>query len=76
MSAPGPPSHFVPRTRTGRVCTVTFLALFVLCMPPVTHTVLNRIEPVVLGVPFLWLSLLVVYVLLIGVLIRTYRSGV
>lgn len=76
MSPPGPPSHFLPRTRTGRVTTVTFLLLFALCMPPVTHTVLNRIEPVMLGVPFIWLSLLVVYVLLIGVLIRAYRSGV
>ena len=55
---------------------MTFLLLFVLCMPPVTHTVLNRIEPVFLGLPFLWLALLVIYVLLIGVLIRTYRSGV
>jgi hypothetical protein len=45
-------------------------------MPPVTHVFLNRIEPVLFGVPFLWLSLLVVYTLLIGVLIRTYRSGV
>ena len=76
MSPHGPPSHFVPRTRTGRVCTVTFLLLFLLCMPPVTHTLLNRVEPAFFGLPFFWLSLLVIYVLLIGVLIRTYRSGV
>ena len=55
---------------------MTFLLLFLLCMPPVTHTLLNRVEPAFFGLPFFWLSLLVIYVLLIGVLIRTYRSGV
>ena len=36
-------------------------ALFVLAMPPVTHTVLNRVEPWVLGLPFFYAALLVVY---------------
>ena len=76
MSPTGPSSHFVPRTPAGRRATVAFLLLFVLCMPPVTHTVLNRIEPVWLGLPFLWLALLVIYTLLVVVLVRTYRSGV
>ena len=76
MSPPGPPSHFLPRTRAGRNATLAFVLLFALCLPPVTHTVLNRIEPVIFGVPFLWLALLVIYVLLIVVLARTYRSGV
>lgn len=71
-----PRSHFIPRTPEGRRSVVAFLVLFALCMPPVTHTVLNRIEPTVLGIPFLWVALLLVYVLLVGVLVRTYRSGV
>lgn len=76
MSRPGYASHFVPRTREGRAATAAFLILFAFCMPPFTHTVLNRIEPAVLGIPFLWVALFVVYTLLIGVLIRALRSGV
>ncbi|MDZ7778897.1 MAG: hypothetical protein U5R14_03030 [Gemmatimonadota bacterium] len=76
MSVPGPRSHFRPRTRAGRTITVAFVVLFVLCMPPVTHTVWNRIEPTLFGLPFLWSVLLVVYVALIGVLVRAFRSGV
>ena len=68
-------SHLVPRTRDGWIATVAFLALFALAMPPVTHTVLNRVQPVVLGLPFLYAALLVVYVALIGVLVWTYRRG-
>ena len=45
-------------------------------MPPVSHTLLNRVEPSVLGVPFLYLALFGVYVALIGVLIWAYRRGV
>ncbi|MDE2976629.1 MAG: hypothetical protein OXU63_03805 [Acidobacteriota bacterium] len=45
-------------------------------MPPVTHTLLNRIEPSALGVPFLYLALFAVYVALIAVLIWAYRRGV
>jgi hypothetical protein len=69
-------SHWIPRTRDGRIATVAFLLLFALAMPPVTHTVLNRVEPVVLGMPFLYALLLVVYVALIGVLIWALRRGV
>lgn len=68
-------SHWVPRTRDGRVAVVAFLLLFALCMPPVTHTVLNRAEPWVLGVPFLYAALLGVYVALIGVLVWALRKG-
>lgn len=53
-----------------------FVALFALCMPPVTHVLLNRVQPTLLGLPFFWVSLLVVYTLLILVLIYAYRSGV
>lgn len=69
-------SHFLPRTRDGWIAVVAFVALLALAMPPVTHTVLNRIEPVVGGLPFLYASLLVVYVALIGVLVWALRRGV
>lgn len=69
-------SHLVPRTRDGWTAVVAFLALLALAMPPVTHRFLNRLEPVILGLPFLYLVLLVIYVALVGVLIWTYRRGV
>ena len=68
-------SHFRPRTREGLVAIVAFLALFVLAMPPVTHTVLNRVEPWILGLPFFYFTLLVVYTALIGVLLWALRKG-
>jgi hypothetical protein len=80
MDAPGPrpgrPSHWIPRTRDGRVAVVGFIALFLLALPPVTHTLLNRVEPSLSGVPFLFVALLVVYVALIGVLVWALRRGV
>ena len=75
MPRPDPPRILWPRTRNGRIAVVAFVALFMLAMPPVTHTVLNRIEPTVLGIPFFYVALLVVYSVLIGVLIWTYRQG-
>lgn len=69
-------SHLLPRTRDGWLATGAFLALLALAMPPVTHALLNRVEPVILGLPFLYAVLLAVYVALIGVLVWTYRRGV
>lgn len=69
-------SHLVPRTRDGWIATVAFLALLALAMPPVTHVFLNRLEPVILGMPFLYAFLLVVYFALVGVLVWAYRRGV
>ena len=69
-------SHLLPRSRDGGVALVAVLALLALAMPPVTHTFLNRLEPVILGMPFLYAVLLAVYCALIGVLIWTYRRGV
>jgi len=69
-------SHFLPRTRDGRIAIGAFLALLLLAMPPVTHTLLNRIEPTVLGVPFLYVALLAIYCALIGVLVWALRRGV
>ena len=76
MKPQRPRSHFVPRTRDGWIATISFLVLFSLAMPPVTHTVLNRLDPWLLGLPFFYSVLLIVYILLIGVLIWTYRRGV
>lgn len=69
-------SHLVPRTRDGWTALVAFLGLLALALPPVTHTLLNRLEPVILGLPFLYAVLLFVYFGLIGVLVWTYRRKV
>lgn len=76
MSRPLPRSHFVPRTRDGWIATISFLALFLLAMPPVSHLVLDRVEPWILGMPFFFVALLVVYTGLIGILLWTLRRGV
>lgn len=76
MPKPAPShSRFWPRTRDGRIAVVAFAALFMLAMPPVTHTVFNRIEPTFLGLPFFYVALFVVYSVLIAVLIWAYRRG-
>jgi hypothetical protein len=69
-------SHWIPRTRDGWTATIAFVVLFLLAMPPVTHTVLNRVEPWLLGVPFFFAVLLAIYAALIGVLVRALRRGV
>lgn len=69
-------SRFLPRTRSGRMATIAFAALFVLALPPFTHSVLNRIELPLFGVPFLYIALLAIYSALICVLIWAYRRGV
>ena len=47
-----------------------------LAMPPVTHLVLNRTDPWILGLPFIYASLLIIYTLLILVLVWALRRGV
>ncbi|HKJ03136.1 MAG TPA: hypothetical protein VJ997_11795 [Longimicrobiales bacterium] len=69
-------SHYVPRTRDGWIALIAFVVLFALAMPPITHTVLDRLYPTILGMPFLYATLLFIYVALIGVLIWAYRRGV
>ena len=76
MDDPRRRSHLVPRTRDGRIALVVFVAIFLLAMPPVTHTLLDRIEPTVLGAPFLFVSLLAIYTALIGVLVWALRREV
>ena len=78
--SPNPPrrtrSHFVPRTRDGWIASIAFVALLLLAMPPVTHTLLNRVEPWLLGLPFFYVVLLAIYTALIGVLVWALRRGV
>ena len=62
-------SHYLPRTRNGWIAVILFLVGMVLVEPPVVHTLANRMEPWILGVPFLYAYLLVLYSLLIGVLL-------
>ena len=62
-------SHLIPRTRDGWIAVVAFLLLLGVAMPPVTHTLLNRVEPVILGMPFLYVVLTAIYFALIGVLV-------
>ena len=69
-------SHYRPRTRPGRVATIAFLAAMALSQPPIVHGLVNRVEPWILGMPFLFAYLLVAYLLGIGVLIWALRAGV
>ena len=69
-------SHFVPRTREGWIATISFVVLFALAMPPITHTVLDRAEPSVLGAPFFFVALFAIYTALTVVLIWALRKGV
>ena len=62
-------SHLIPRTRAGRVAVVLFLALFALTQPPAVYVLANRVQPWILGLPFLYAYLLVLYFLLIAVLL-------
>lgn len=60
----------MPRSTTGWVTTIAFLALMALVQPPIVFWVDERLGPRwLLGLPFLYVYLGVVYVALIGVLI-------
>ena len=76
MDGPGRRTHLLPRTRDGWIAGGVFAALFVLALPPVTHVLLDRVEPWVLGFPFFFVVLLAVYTALIAVLGWAYRRGV
>ncbi len=69
-------SHLLPRTRDGWVAALLFLGLLILAEPPVAHTLANRVEPWLLGMPFLFTYLLAVYLALVGVLIWALRRRV
>ncbi len=51
------------------MAVILFLALFALVEPPFVYSVANRVDPWILGFPFLYFYLLVVYSALIVVLI-------
>jgi len=74
-AAPSFRSHLVPRTRNGWVAVLLFLLLFFLVEPPLVYSFANRVEPWVLGVPFLYAYLLAIYLALIGVLLWALRRG-
>lgn len=78
MSQPPPQfrSHYRPRTPAGWAAIVSFTILMAMAQPPIVHTLANRIEPSLWGMPFLYVYLLAVYVLMIGVLIWAMRKGV
>lgn len=69
-------SHYLPRTRAGRWMLGIFVVLFALAEPPLVFVLANRIEPFVLGMPFLYVYLLAIYAALIGVLVWMHRRGV
>lgn len=71
-----PRSHFVPRTRNGRIATIAFIVAMALAQPPIVHGLVNRVEPWILGMPFLFAYLLGAYLIGIAVLVWAYRNGV
>lgn len=71
-----PRSHFLPRTRNGRIATIAFIVAMALAQPPIVHGLVNRVEPWILGMPFLFAYLLGAYLIGIAVLIWAYRKGV
>ncbi len=68
-------SHYRPRTRRGWIAVVIFMGLLALSQPPLVFWIGNRIEPRVLGLPFLYVYLLFLYVAMIGVLVWARRRG-
>jgi len=58
------------------VAVLLFLGIFALVEPPFVHGIANRVEPWLLGFPFLYTYLLGIYVVLIGVLIWALRRRV
>ena len=53
-----------------------FVALMAMAQPPIVHTMANRTEPWVFGMPFLYVYLLALYIAMIGVLIWAMRKDV
>lgn len=68
-------SHYIPRTRQGRFAVVLFVLLMLLAQPPVVHALADRVEPRILGLPFLYAYLLAVYSALIAVLLWARLRG-
>jgi len=66
-------SHWWPRTSAGRIALIWFLASMALAQPPVVYRIANRIHPLLLGMPFLYVWLLAAYVSMISALVWAYR---
>jgi hypothetical protein len=66
-------SHYIPRTRTGRIAVGAFLVLFAFTQPPLVFVLANRTDPWILGVPFLYAYLFALYFALIAVLLWAKR---
>ena len=66
-------SRYRPRTGRGWRAVLSFLGLFALTQPPLVFVLGNRIKPWVLGLSFLYVYLLVLYVAMIGVLVWARR---
>ncbi len=70
-------SHYLPRSRSGRIAVLTFLGLMALVQPPIVFWVDTHFGSVwVLGMPFLYIYLGAVYFALIGVLLWAARRAV
>ena len=75
MEYPRYRNHFWPRSPAGRRYLFAFLGLFALAEPPIVFVLANRIEPFVLGHPFLYAYLSFVYAALIVTLVLALRRG-
>ena len=62
------PSHFLPRTVNGRLVVGAYLLLLLFAEWPLLPLA-NRIEPTVLGFPFLFVYLAVIYAAQIATLL-------
>lgn len=71
-----PRSHYVPRTRRGRIATIAFVVAMALAQPPIVHGLMNRIEPLIMGMPFLFAYLFGAYCLMIAVLVWALRGRI
>ncbi len=69
-------SHYLPRSRSGWIALLTFLGLMALVQPPLVFWVEARFGSLwVLGLPFFYVYLGVVYFALIGVLLWAVRRA-
>jgi len=66
--------HFIPRSRKGKIVTVVILGIYLLLQWPALQLA-NRIEPFILGMPFLYFYLLLGYLLIIGAMIYACKEG-
>jgi len=66
------PSHYMPRTRTGRTVAGLYLALLLGAEWPLLPLA-NRIDPTVAGMPFLFVYLGVIYTVKVALLVYAAR---